>query len=273
MKNDPIANAYLTMLTEDADAEFNSGKVLEEAKKIAKSKPAKGATKPVEDKKHSDSGTTKKAKSFIKGESATNPFDDLYNKFLKEDGLSFASFDDANNDASSDEDSDEVTFDDEDNSDLEGDDENEENSDEVSFTLPSDVARQLYDVLGGILGGQDEDEDSLDELEDENDELEDENDELEDDSSEDNFDKGIGHEKIKQESIENKPQKFNTKYKNPGVKYDKKAFKQNAGKAKITSGEKPTGGWVQHKPTAVKKLTKGQNVNVSMKTGKDLFSQ
>jgi hypothetical protein len=178
---DPLANAYLKVITESSD-ELTSknqkvngyspriGQAFGHDDKNAKTFIKKSGpedsegTEDVEDPKEADSrlsagkendGTPRKLND------SKNPFDALYNRIISEEGIMDFSTDAKNPEDSSFEPSEDEGH--EDDSEFgEGDEDEDmgEDEDEVSFTLPRELAEKLHEVLGAVLGGEEGEEES-----------------------------------------------------------------------------------------------------------------
>ena len=175
---DPLANAYLKVITESSDDLTSKDQKVngyspkigqafgddKNAKKIqAKTGPEDSeGTEDVEDPKEADSrlsagkendGTPRKLND------SKNPFDALYNKIISEEGIM-----DFSTDAENPEDSSFEPNEDEDHEESdefgEGEEGEEGEEDEVSFTLPRELAERLHEVLGSVLGGGEDEEES-----------------------------------------------------------------------------------------------------------------
>ena len=176
---DPLANAYLKVITESSDdlqskdqkvagqslkvgAAFGDSKNDSTVKKVQpKSGPeAEGAETPQNaqeapsnlsvGKEEQENGKVKPlGKTY--GE-ANNPFDALFNKIISEEGqfMDFATSPDENPADSSFEPSTE------DSNEFGEEGEEEEDGEEVTFSLSRELAEQLYDVLGSVLSEEGE---------------------------------------------------------------------------------------------------------------------
>ena len=178
---DPLANAYLKVITESSDDLQKTGVVKtdltigatlghKENEKnvksfIKKSGPESDGADDVEDLEEAPAELTQSGKTdgSVKKDTvsyeAKNPFDVLYNKILSEEG-EFEFSTPAPKDASFDV---AEPFGADSSSDSEGEDdefgEDEEGEDEVTFTLPRDLAEKLHEVLGSVLSEGEEGED------------------------------------------------------------------------------------------------------------------
>jgi hypothetical protein len=180
---DPLAKAYLKVITESDDLQNTKSQKVEGSsqaegeifgdkkndivKKVQKGTgPEAEGAETLEKAEEADcnlsvggdnDGKVKKFPS--KYEESSNPFDNLFNKLISEEGemMDFSTGgDDKPEDSTF-----EPSFGNEEESDEFGEDEDEE-GDEVTFTLDRETAKKLHEVLSGVLdeaGEEDEGED------------------------------------------------------------------------------------------------------------------
>ncbi len=274
--NDPLANAYLKVIEEEAlppsvagETKKQVGKTFgdSESEKKAKNIEPDSATenadgemdKAHEDTEHSTKNTDGEAKKLEKS-SYNNPFDVLYNKILQEE----EAFNFSTEDNSLQPDS---TFDMNNTPDDGGleefDDETEDAGEEVTVSMDRETAQKLYDLLGGVLSSE-ESEDMEDDMDGE----------MSDDFSEE--------DEVKQEAVEAEvvghalvdTEKLNKGMNNPSNKEVKGAVPVSNKTAETPQSGKDCDGELKElsPEPAVKKLQSKGSKNVGgVNVGKTLF--
>lgn len=284
--NDPLANAYLKVIEEEAlppniasETKKQVGKTFgnAESEKNAKHIKPKSATENADSDmeeveeapdnltSHGSSGEAKK----LEKSSYNNPFDMLYNKILKEEEA--FNFSTQSNQLQPDSTIDMNTpsqndgleeFDDE--TEEEG---GEEGGEEVSISMDRETAQKFYDLLGGVLSSEEGEE--MEEMEDgeEMEELGENEDENEDEVKQEAVEaEVVGHALVDTE-------KLNKGMNNPSNKEVKGAVPVTKKTAETPQSGKDCDGKLKPHPTqpAISKLQNKNNNTGGVNVGKTLF--
>lgn len=223
---DELIASYLTVLNESNESEVKGATPKSGSEAFGDFKEGNDSTEnvdldnPKEDKDLSSDTKSGEPKAF-KESKISNPFDDLYNKLVKENSFSFSTEDENEITPDGDFESEETfsdeepSFDDELGGDDEfGDLENEEENEEVNLSELVSTLKSVLSQLEMITGEEEEEIDDIEDLDDE-DSFEEEEEESEDDDSEDDGDENPFKEGYREKQWEKENRNKKKKKKNP----------------------------------------------------------